>query len=136
MDIDEYISLQLEHIRQDLRRVRLMVRMAMQIHGAVEKIVWSMPTYWRGKNLFHFAAQKNHLGIYPGAEAIEHFAPRLTEFKTSKGAIQIPYKDLSANISLITDIASWCGRENADESQSVTAEYTGSAVVDDEADGV
>jgi predicted N-acetyltransferase YhbS/uncharacterized protein YdhG (YjbR/CyaY superfamily) len=120
MDIDEYISLQPEHIRQDLRTVHLMMRMAMQIHGAVEKISWSMPTFClspngeRGHNLIHFAAQKNHLGIYPGAEAMAHFAPRLGKYKTSKGAIQIPYKNLvSEHLTLITEITSWCAEHNA-----------------------
>jgi uncharacterized protein YdhG (YjbR/CyaY superfamily) len=77
-----------------------------------------MPTYWRGRNLIHFAAHKNHLGIYPGAEAIEHFAPRLTKYKTSKGAIQFPYKDLlNEHLDLITEIATWCAesREESDE---------------------
>jgi predicted N-acetyltransferase YhbS/uncharacterized protein YdhG (YjbR/CyaY superfamily) len=115
IDVDEYISLLPENIKQDVRHVRLMLLMTMQIHGATEKISWGMPTYWRGKNLFHFAAQKNHLGIYPGAEAIEHFAPRLTNYKTSKGAIQFPYKDLTGeHLSLITEIAAWCSRENDD----------------------
>ena len=69
-----------------------------------------MPTYWKGQNLIHFAAHKNHLGIYPGAEAIKHFAPRLTNYKTSKGAIQFPYKGLvSEHLSLIREIADWCG---------------------------
>jgi uncharacterized protein YdhG (YjbR/CyaY superfamily) len=111
MDVDEYIAAQPLHVQQDLRTVRLLLRMRMQIDGATEKISWGMPTYWREKNLIHFAAHKNHLGIYPGAEAIKHFAPRLMKFKTSKGAIQFPYKDLSEHLSLITEIASWCGRE-------------------------
>jgi predicted N-acetyltransferase YhbS/uncharacterized protein YdhG (YjbR/CyaY superfamily) len=111
MDVDEYINAQPEHIRQDLRTVRLMIKTALQIHGVGEGMSWRMPTYRRGKNLIHFAAQKNHLGIYPGPEAIAQFAPRLTKFKTSKGAIQIPYKDLGEHLSLITEIASWCGRE-------------------------
>jgi predicted N-acetyltransferase YhbS/uncharacterized protein YdhG (YjbR/CyaY superfamily) len=120
MDVDEYIAAQPEHIRQDLQTVRLMMRMATQIHGAVEKISWSMPTFClspnggRGQNLIHFAAQKNHLGIYPGAEAMAHFAPRLGKYKTSKGAIQFPYKDLiGEHLRLITEIASWCAEHNA-----------------------
>jgi len=109
MDVDEYIAMQPESIRKDLQAVRLMLRMTMQIHDATEKISWGMPTYWKGKNLIHFAAHKNHLGIYPGAEAIAHFAPRLTKYKTSKGAIQIPYEDLiSEHLRLITEIATWC----------------------------
>ena len=113
MDVDEYIAMQPEHIQQDLRRVRLMILMTMQIHGAVETISWAMPTYWKERNLIHFAAQKNHLGNYPGVEAIAHFAPRLTSYKTSKGAIQFPYKGFGdEQIALITEIASWCVMEN------------------------
>jgi uncharacterized protein YdhG (YjbR/CyaY superfamily) len=61
---------------------------------------------------YRFAAQKNHLGIYPGAEAMEHSAPRLTGYKTSKGAIQIPYKGFGEEkIALISEIAVWCGKQ-------------------------
>ena len=107
MDVDEYIDAQPAHIQQDLRTVRTMMRMALP--DAKEKISWSMPTYWRGQNIFHFAAQKNHLGVYPGAEAMAYFAPRLVNLKTSKGAVQFPYKDLiSEHLKLITEIATWC----------------------------
>jgi len=106
MDVDEYIAALPEHIRKDVQTARLMIRMALP--DATEKISWDMPTYWKGQNLIHFAAHKNHLGIYPGAEAIAHFAPRLAELKTSKGAIQLPYKDLTSKyLTLITEIAAW-----------------------------
>jgi uncharacterized protein YdhG (YjbR/CyaY superfamily) len=49
-----------------------------------------MPTFWQGKNLIHFAAAKNHIGLYPGSEAMEAFAPKLTGYKTAKGTIQLP----------------------------------------------
>jgi uncharacterized protein YdhG (YjbR/CyaY superfamily) len=45
-------------------------------------------TYWDKRNIIHFAAFKKHIELYPGEKAIEHFADRLTEYKTSKGAIQ------------------------------------------------
>ena len=73
-----------------------------------------MPTFWQGRNLIHFAAQKNHLGIYPGAATMKHFAPRLTEYKTCKGSVQFPYKSFDPKqMALITEIAAWCGKENA-----------------------
>lgn len=56
----------------------------------VEKISYNMPTFYYNGNLLHFALYKNHLGIYPGSEAIEQFQNQLSGFKTSKGAIQIP----------------------------------------------
>ncbi len=107
--IDEYIESQQEHIQSLLMEVRQTIRQA--IPDATEKISWSMPTLWRGHNLIHFAAQKNYLGIYPGADAMEYFASRLTAYKTSKGAVQFPYKSFGAErLSLIAEIATWCGR--------------------------
>ena len=41
---------------------------------------WSMPTYWKGQNLIHFAASKKHLGLYPGGEATTVFADKLTNY--------------------------------------------------------
>lgn len=103
--IDEYISLQPGNVQLLLNQVRNTLRAALP--DAEERISWRMPTYWQKRNIIHFAAFKNHLGIYPGDKAIEHFADRLTEYKTSKGAIQLPYsKPLPLN--LITEIAKWC----------------------------
>ena len=66
-----------------------------------------MPTFWKGQNLIHFAAFKKHIGLYPGGEATEVFAERLTEFDTGKGTIRLPHdKDLP--LELIRDIAVWC----------------------------
>ena len=109
--IDGYIANQPMHLQILLLNVRLAISRALP--DAAEKISYQMPTFWRGRNLIHFAAQKNHLGLYPGAEAVEHFAPRLTEYKTSKGAIRFPYKTFSdKQMELIAEIAAWCGREN------------------------
>lgn len=111
-EIDKYIASQPESLQILLLNVRMAIRQVLP--DATEKISWQMPTFWQGRNLIHFAAQKNHLGIYPGAEAMKHFAPRLTGYKTSKGAIQFPYKSFGAEqIKLITEIAAWCGKENA-----------------------
>jgi uncharacterized protein YdhG (YjbR/CyaY superfamily) len=108
--IDEYIAKQPENLQVLLLGVRQAIRQALP--DATEKISWSMPTFWRGHNLIHFAAQKNHLGVYPGAEAMEHFAPRLAGYKTSKGAVQFPYKAFGEEqLALIAEIAAWCGRE-------------------------
>ena len=112
MDVDEYIDAQPPNILQDLRLVRARIRMALP--GAVEKISWQMPTYWQGQNLIHFAAQKRHIGIYPGAEAMVHFATRLENYKTTKGAIQFPYKGFgNEQLGLITEIAAWCAENSA-----------------------
>ena len=110
MDVDEYIETQSTTVQQLLQRVRVVIRGA--VPDATEKISWSMPTYRQGRNLIHFAAQKNHLGIYPGEEAVKHFAPRLTDYMTSKGAIRFPYEALGTEqLNLISEIAVWCGKQ-------------------------
>ena len=113
MDIDEYIDAQSYEVQSILRKVRGVIRSA--IPGAAPKISYQMPAFWQGRCLIYFAAHKNHLGIYPGAEAIEHFKPRLTSYKTSKGAVQFPYKAFGAEqLALISEIAEWRHKENAE----------------------
>jgi uncharacterized protein YdhG (YjbR/CyaY superfamily) len=78
---------------------------------ATEKISWQMPTFYLHGNLVHFAGNKSHLGLYPGASGVEHFLPELTEYKTSKGAIQFPYTK-PMPIELIQRIAKFRVTEN------------------------
>ena len=66
--IDEYINSQDEVIRDQLQCVREAIRD--ELPNATEKISWSMPTYWQGHNIIHFAAQKKHIGLYPGGGAV------------------------------------------------------------------
>ncbi len=109
-EINQYIANQPANLQPLLTEVWQTIREALP--NVSEKLSWGMPTFWQGGNLIHFAAQKEHLGIYPGVEAVEHFAPQLTEYKTSKGAIQFPYKSFGAEqLALIAEIASWCGKE-------------------------
>ncbi len=103
--IDEYIAQQAEFVQPRLQAIRETIRSA--IPDAQEKISWSMPTFWKGKNLIHFAAFKKHIGLYPGGEATEAFADRLTGYDTSKGAIRLPH-DKELPLELIRNIAVWC----------------------------
>ena len=70
-----------------------------------------MPTFWKGRNIIHFATAKKHIGIYPGPDAIVEFADRLTEYKTSKGAIQLP-NNKPLPLELLTSIAKRCYEKN------------------------
>ena len=103
--IDQYIDEQDEKAKPYLNELRQIIRSA--IPKAQEKISWSMPTYWKGRNIIHFAASKKHIGIYPVGEATEVFAERLKIYDTSKGTIRLPYKKPLPK-ELIEDIAKWC----------------------------
>ena len=109
--VDEYIAAQEERVRPRLEALRSLLRETLP--EAEERISWSMPTFWKGQNLIHFAAAKNHVGVYPGPGAVEAFKEELEEkkLKYSKGAIQFPYG--RADLELIGRIAQWCGKYNA-----------------------
>jgi len=108
-NIDEYIEQFSKEVQAIMQTVRKAIHEAAPL--ATEKISWQMPTFYYHGNVIHFAGNKNHLGIYPGANGVEHFIAELTEYKTSKGAIQIPYaKPLP--IELIQKITKYRVAEN------------------------
>lgn len=99
--IDEYIAQCPSEIQSKLHELRKIIKEAEP--ELKEKFSWQMPTFYLKGNIIHFAANKKHIGIYPGAGAIEHFSDRLEEYKCSKGAIQIPYSK-ALDEKLITDL--------------------------------
>ena len=103
--VDEYIDSQDATLQPKLKQIRLVLQTALP--AAEERISWSMPTYWEGRNLIHFAANKNHIGLYPGGEATDFFACELQDFDVSKGTIRLSFeKELP--VELIIKIAKWC----------------------------
>lgn len=72
---------------------------------AQEHITYGIPTFsHNGVHLFHFAAYPHHIGWYPTAQPISHFASRLSSYKTSKGAVQFPFTK-PMPFTLIEDMA-------------------------------
>ena len=86
--IDEYIVLFPSKVQKILQGIRTIVRN--ESPAATETIKYQMPTFVLNGNLLHFAAYKKHIGFYPTPSAIAKFENRLTDYKTSKGAIQFP----------------------------------------------
>ena len=103
--IDEYIAQQPEEVQEILKEVRSTIKSILP--DAQERMTWGMPTFWDKHNIIHFASFKKHLGIYPGPDAIIYFAEELKEYKTSKGAIQLPYSK-PIPLPLIAKITKWC----------------------------
>jgi len=102
--IDEYIADQSEDLQPILQKIRETIRAAAP--EATEKIAWSMPYFWQGENLISFAAHKKHISLYPGVDAVNEFAERLTDYKTNKGTIQLP-TDKPIDFALVSDITRW-----------------------------
>ncbi len=87
-NVDEYIALYPAEVQEKLQALRNVIKE--EVPNAEEKISWGMATYVLYGNLVHFAAFKNHIGIYPTPAGIEEFAEELSPYRTSKGAIQFP----------------------------------------------
>lgn len=88
-NIDEYIEQFDEKQRSILQQVREAI-WEVAPKGSLEGISYKMPVVRYKGNIIFFAINKEHLGLYPGPEAITRFADRLTAYKTSKGAIRVP----------------------------------------------
>lgn len=112
--IDEYIAQFPLEIQKTLQTARTVIREAAP--DAQEKISWAMPTFALYGNLVHFAANKNHLGFYPGANGIEMFKDRLQGYIWSKGAVQFPYNK-PVPYELIAEIVRFRVQENTRDEQ-------------------
>jgi uncharacterized protein YdhG (YjbR/CyaY superfamily) len=86
--IDEYILQFPQEIQEILKTIRKVVRESAP--EAQEKISYQMPTFALLGNLVHFAAFKNHIGLYPTPSGIEAFKDELSKYKGAKGSIRFP----------------------------------------------
>ena len=86
--IDQYIQQFPNDIQEKLTELRNVILNAAP--EATEKISYKMPAFHWKENLIYFAAYKNHIGIYPTSKPIIHFKEELKNYKSSKGAFQIP----------------------------------------------
>ena len=86
--IEQYIAAYPAETQKILQNVRGTI--ARVAPDATEKIGYGIPTFVFHGNLVHFAAYAYHIGLYPGSGAIEIFQNELTQYKTSRGAIQFP----------------------------------------------
>ena len=108
-NIEEYIAnfpLETQKILEQLRNDLLKM-----VPEAKEKIAYGIPTLTLNGNLVHFAAYKNHIGLYPGSKAIEIFETELKGYHTSKGTIQFPI-DQPLPMQLIEKIVTFCVSQN------------------------
>lgn len=87
-DVDLYISGFPEEVQIMLEQLRTTIRTAAP--EAEEVISYQMPAYKYHGMLVFFAAYKNHIGFYPGAEGIQAFKEELSVFKGAKGSVQFP----------------------------------------------
>lgn len=88
--IDQYIAAFHADVQEKLKTIRKLVHDTLP--EAVELISYQMPAFkYKGRILVYFAAFKNHIGFYATPESNVAFKDELSEYKTTKGTIQLPY---------------------------------------------
>jgi uncharacterized protein YdhG (YjbR/CyaY superfamily) len=86
--IDEYIAIFPADVQALLKQMRQTIHEANP--EAEEAIRCQMPTFRLHGNLVHFAAFRNHIGLYPAPSGIEAFEQELAPYRASKSSIRFP----------------------------------------------
>lgn len=87
--IDEYIAASSDRARPILRKIRAIVKKTAP--DAVETISYGIPTFkLGGKALIHFAAFKNHIGLYPPVRGDAAIAKAVKPYAGEKGNLKFP----------------------------------------------
>jgi uncharacterized protein YdhG (YjbR/CyaY superfamily) len=89
-EINASIQAYIDRFPPETRRRLLAIRqiIAEIVPDAEEAIKYQMPTFVHHGNLIHYAAFKNHIGIYPLPRVIETLKDELKPYKQGKGSIQ------------------------------------------------
>jgi uncharacterized protein YdhG (YjbR/CyaY superfamily) len=107
--IDEYIKTFPEDVQIILEKLRRTMREAAP--KSVEAISYGIPTFkLNGRPLVHFAAWKNHIGLYPTPSGAEAFKKELSVYKQGKGSVQFPF-DRAIPYELVNKIVTFRVRE-------------------------
>lgn len=101
-NIDEYILDFPESIQEKLQQLRAIIKK--NAPGAEETISYAIPTFkLNGKTLIHFAAFKNHIGLYALPTGHKAFEKEFSAYKTGKGSVQFPF-DKALPLDLIAKV--------------------------------
>jgi uncharacterized protein YdhG (YjbR/CyaY superfamily) len=111
---DEYIALFPAEVQKKLQEIRETIRSCAP--EATEKISYQMPTFYLHGNLIHFAAFKNHIGLYPTPNGINAFNNELSTYESGKGSVQFPL-DKPLPLELVKKIVKFRVEENMKKAQ-------------------
>ena len=117
-DIDEYIAGFPKDIQKTLSKIRSTIKKAAP--KAEEAISYQIPTFRLNGNLIHFAAYKNHIGLYPAPRSVEKFTKELERYVSSKATIKFPL-DEPVPYDLITKIVEFRVKQNSEKPKTRSA---------------
>jgi uncharacterized protein YdhG (YjbR/CyaY superfamily) len=86
--IDEYIELSNPDVQLILQKIRAVIRKAAP--AARERICYRMPTFTLEGNLVHFAAFKEHIGLYPPVRGDAALMNEIAQYAGPHGNLRFP----------------------------------------------
>jgi uncharacterized protein YdhG (YjbR/CyaY superfamily) len=86
--IDEYIELSNPDVQLILQKIRAVIRKAAP--AARERICYRMPTFALEGNLVHFAAFKEHIGLYPPVRGDAALMNEIAQYAGPHGNLRFP----------------------------------------------
>ena len=87
--VDQYIAAFSPEVRAILEQIRRTVRAAAP--EAEETISYQMPTFKQGGVLIHYAAFKNHIGVYPPVSGDAELEKAISPYAGEKGNLRFPF---------------------------------------------
>ncbi len=114
-NIDEYIASCPPEVQSILEKIRSTIRKAAP--EAQEKISYQIPTFTLSGNLIHFAAFKNHIGMYPPIDGDEKLKSAISPYKNERGNLKFPL-DQPIPYTLIGRIVKRRVKEQLERAQS------------------
>ena len=115
-DVNEYIELQSENVRNILTEIRQTIKKT--VPDAEEFISYQMPAFRYHGMLVWFAAFTHHYSIFIPGQILNHFQDELKPFELSKSksGIKIPL-DKPVPVQLISKIIKSAAQANLEKAQ-------------------
>ena len=113
--IDEYITRFSPEIQVILQTIRSTIQQAAP--EALEKISYGMPTFTLNGNLIHFAAFKQHIGLYPPVGGDQDLKALIARYQGEKGNLKFPL-DEPIPYGLIRAIVEFRTKEQSERAAS------------------
>ena len=101
--VDQYICAQSEAVQPALNEIRQILREALP--DAREKISWGMPTFWKGRNILHFAAFKSTWACIPAGRRRRSSRTGLLRMTSARG------RSACRTASRCRENSSWTSRD-------------------------
>lgn len=87
--VDEYIAAFPNEVQEKIQEIRAILKEVAP--DATESLKWGQPVFSEKRNLFAYAAFKDHLNFVPTGPSLKPFKKELEAYKTGKDSVQFEY---------------------------------------------